>query len=264
MRTFIWLGLVSCFVCVNAFAQINFTDNFDDGNIDGWNVIDTIAFATGEPHAEVTFPDGTLRLNSPATPNPAFGTSALAIEQPDFVFTDFEMSVDVVENNSSVDGFVGIAGRSVGPFVGYSFSYGQVDGEIFPASNLISIARGDPGAPPTVLEEIFIDDLPRDNVKLVFRGKGDTLSGEIFSLDDLVTPLASLTVQDNTYGQGINGIFVFGASPPPPNPPNLASFGNARFDNYTLVAQVPEPSGGLLLVIGVVGCGLSRRNQRGV
>lgn len=241
MRAFILGTTIVLVLTAGATAQIDFSDNFDDGNIDDWNLVDVIGFATGEPHAEISVVDGTVRINAPPVPSPELAPAAAAIDRLGSLhFTDFEISVDVVENNSGVDGFSGIAGRVHAPFVGYGFSFAEVQGDIAPGNHVVSIARGDPGVPATVLAEVFLDDLPRDNVRLVFRGEGSTLSGELVSLSDLSTPLVSLTAEDTTYTEGGNGIFVFGGSPAPPNPPNFASFGNARFDNNSLIA-VPEP-----------------------
>ena len=246
------LLLMACVVLVlgaNAFAQINFTDNFDDGNIDGWTLFDPIGFALGEPHAEVTFPDGTVRLNGP--PHPAFGSGAAAINRPGVVFSDFEETIDIVENNSSVDGFIGLGARTREPFHGYFLGFAAIPPGA-PASNVVSLTRSDGPGGIVVLDEVFIDDLPRDGLRLVFAGEGNTLTGNIFNLADLTTPLVTLTAEDATYPVGYGEFFTFGGTPPPPAPPNLESFGNARFDNYSLVATVPEPSS-MMLSIGGFG-----------
>ena len=243
----------SLLISANAFGQIDFKDNFDDGNVDGWAFVDLIGFATGEPHADVSLTDGIVRLHSPKAPSPELAPSGAAIDRLDLQFTDFEISIDVVENNSSLEGFFGIAGRVPAPFSGYGFTYGAIPDDVAPAGNVVSIVRGDPGQPATTLSELFLDDLPRDNIRMVFRAKGNTFTGDIYSLDDLNTSLARLDAQDDTYAHGGAGVFVFGGSPPPPNPPNFESFGDVRFDNYSLVATpVPEPSSIVLLAVGMV------------
>ena len=256
------LFLLSCSTV--GLGQVSFSDNFDDQDIDGWEVFDPIGFALGQPHAEVSFSEGTVRLDGPA--HPAFGSGVAAISRSEVVFTDFEQAIDIAENNSSVDGFFGLT-KVVDPTTGYFLSIGKTNPDLAPPNaTAFNIARRDGAeAPPVFITDPFVQGtIPTENIRLVFRGQGSSLTGEVYNLDDLSAPLASVSTVDETYSSGYGGFFVFGSTPPPPNPPNLESFGNARFDNYSLTATVPEPTALTMGIAGILAVLVQSRRKRSI
>ena len=270
MRSSIFVASVILAIGSVATAQIQLTDNFDDGNIDDWQMFDPIGFQLGEPHARAIPTDGAVRLDAPATPDPALGPTAFAMFRPELVFTDFLMSVDVLDDNSDKGTVYGLAARTQEPFVSYLLLVGNTDPDVepFPAGkNAFSILRLDGidenGLGIEVVDEVFFD-LSEDveQLKLVFRGEGSNLSGELFDLANPDTPLITLSGSDATYTAGYSEV-VAGSAAPEGVVPFFGSSADSVVDNFSLVAtQVPEPSSALLLGGGGLMLFARRRRQR--
>ena len=251
MRRIVFAICTAVFLNSTLKAQIDISDGFDDGNIAQWDVFDLVDILTGQPHADITFPDGALRLNVPPTPDPELGLAVAAVRRPETVFSDFEMSVDVLQNQSSVDGIIGLGARLVAPFTGY-FLFTSKLPEGSPEEMIAGILRLNGGDADPVLIADGLYSLPDDSgFKFEFRGNGSSLSADLFALSDTASSLLTLSADDATYSAGYGEIAAGSGS----NllGPNFESFGDATFDNFSLVATVPEPSGLLLLVLAAGG-----------
>jgi hypothetical protein len=94
---------------------------------------------------------------------------------------------------------------------------------------------------------------PALDYRMVFSGVGSTLTGSIYALSDLGTPLVTVTTTDATYGSGSPGILVSTTV----SAPTGAS--DATFDNFT---AVPEPSEYAVVAGGLLGGFALWRRQR--
>ncbi len=164
--------------------------------------------------------------------------------------TDFTVSVDLVAWNDSLSQGFGPVGRvqqpGLGTTDGYSFAYitsadiaiiGRYDNEVGTGLNLAPITLN-----------------PALDYRMVFSGTGTTLTGKIYALSDLSTPLVTVSTTDATYASGFSGVLVATTV----SAPTGAS--DATFDNLSVV---PEP-GEYAAVAGAFlgGFALWRRARR--
>ena len=223
-------------------AQIAVSDNFDDGDDSGWLPINPIG--TGS----FTFPSGGYRLQTSATPNPAFGPGRAGSERPDADYTDFVISVDLVDwDNGISDNVMGILARVSNPGLGttngYSFTYtvaGTFDITRIEAEGGTNLADA-----PAILDPSF-------DYRLVFSGSGDVLRGQAFNLNDLNNPIVDFSTTDSMYANGTSGLFVFD------NSDTGDQTADATFDNFS---AIPEP-GGAFGIFAAAGIALLRRTRR--
>ena len=126
------MGLMLVFSSTLFSQQIAFTDNFDDKNVDDWTHFDIVEFFTGqEPLSSISFPNGGVRIHSPKT-GAMLPPGGGAIGRPDLIFSDFEMSVDVVEDLGSQTGsFYGLTARRQAPFFTYLLLAGKAEPSFF-------------------------------------------------------------------------------------------------------------------------------------
>jgi hypothetical protein len=256
------MGLMLAISSTLFSQQITFTDNFDDGNIDEWTRFDIVEFFTGgQPHSSITFPNGGVKIQSPTT-GPMLPPGGGAILRPDLVFSDFEMSVDIVEDLGSDSGSIfGLGARGQAPFFTYLLLAGKAEPSFFPdaAGKTVFGMTRLAGEDQLELGMTFAEVPDDAGLKMVFRGEGSNLTGELFSLRDLSTPVATLTAEDSMYAAGYGEIFVADAVPPD-GTRFLDAFADVTFDNFSLTATVPEPSTLALCVFGLAG--LARRRCR--
>jgi len=211
------------------FAQ---TDNFDDGNSNGWTEADVLA-AVGAA-GSFSFPDGnTYRMVGATSPNQAaFGQSRIGALRADVTYTDFYQTIDIVDFDESLDQNIGMLARvkdpGLGTLDGYSFTFNPTDQRMF--FTVIT----DEGGPNLVDKEVPLD--PGTPVRLVFQGIGNAFTCKIFDLSDLTTPVVTMETTDSTWTTGASGIFVVADQNEPANSTDCT------FDNYFAAAEEPEPS----------------------
>ena len=208
------------------------TDDFNDGNDDGWTRYDPLAPLHDPPQpALYELVDGTYRISVPASPfPPGAGPARAGSFHDDATFTDFVASVDIVDWDPALDMAFGILARvetpGLGTTNGYALSY-STDGDLD-----ISLVVGeapddlDPRA-PVLLEE------GRD-YRLVFEGRGPVLTGKIYDLADLTTPVVTTRAVDATYEGGSIGVFTYSNTSDGTGP------ADTTFDNF--YADVPGPT----------------------
>jgi hypothetical protein len=219
------------------------TDNFNDGNDAGWTRYSPLApFGAG---ATYTFPDGGYRINAPPSPNAAAaGPGRAGSFRPDANYSQFYASVDIVNWNNALDQAFGMLARVVTPGAGttngYAFTYST-------QGPSIDISRVTGEVPTGVAALNLTTPLnPGEDYRFVFTGEGTVLTGSVYSLSDLTTPVATVTGADAVYSTGITGLVVFDNT----SATGVQVGADATFDNF-VAAVVPEPSSaGVLLLLG--------------
>ncbi len=215
--------------------------------------------AFGAP-GSYTFPqlgpgDFGYRLQAAASPNPAaLGPGRAGSARTDRTFTDVRAAVDLITWNNSLDQSFGPVARvsnlTIGQANGYGFLYFPRPGS---AGGFVNFNRFDSEVPTPITANMPITLTPGHGYRMVFTAIGPLLSGQVFDLPDLTTPLVTATVTDATYGSGFTGLLAATALA---NPTGTA---DATFDNLS-VAPVPEP--GSLALTGLAACGLWARWRR--
>jgi hypothetical protein len=155
-------------------------------------------------------------------------------------YDTFTASVDLVDWNNSLALGIGLLGRvqdvGLGTSDGYAFFY-------FPAFQSVALNRIDNEGATVLpsLENPLVTLDPSQDYRLVFSGIGSLLRGQVFALNDLSTPLVTVTATDAAYASGFPGLLVAGTVADP------TSAGDATVDNFKVV---PEPGTLMLVVLG--------------
>lgn len=211
-------------------------DDFSDGNDSAnptWTRFDPFAVLPpplpSRP-ATFSFPNGQYRIRGAASPQldplgPSRAGSFLSDTHNDFV-----VSADITDFSSLPDQSFGLLARTtdigLGTSDGYILAYDSAGEDL----NIVEIV----GEDPDTIELVDIGALnPDRDYRLVFRGVGTRLTGEIYELPNLDTPLATVTATDTTYSQGVAGVFnsVF---------PVGAGTTDTTFDNMSVAKSLPN------------------------
>ena len=208
------------------------SDNFDDGNSNGWTEVDPLSGVGAA--GTYSFPEGiSYRMQGAASPNQeTLGPARIGALRADANYTDFYQSIDVVDFDEALDQNIGMLARvkepGLGSLDGYSFTYNPLDQQMF--FTVITDEEGENLADV----EVILD--PGTPVRLVFQGIGDSFTCKVFALSDLTAPVAMLEVTDSTWASGPSGIFVAADENDPANPTDCT------FDNYFAAVEEPEVS----------------------
>ena len=201
------------------------TDNFDDGDISDWSewtlggtAVSFPTVGTGKGLGMQVFPGAPILIRYPAS-----------------VYTDFYMSVDLINWDQNTDGepILIARGTDFGTYPsGYVVVYDpNTDGtaagdrkggsfEMYIVSNLASV----PVAGATVTLE------QGRSYRLVFTGVGALLTGQIYDSEDLTKPLVTIQFSDATYTSGPCGLVAYDDG---------SAGANITFDNYHSEAYNP-------------------------
>lgn len=214
------------------------SDDFNDGNDQGWTHYDPLA-SFGAP-GTFTVSGGSYRLQAAISPDPGtLGAGRAGSLRLDTNSGDFFTSVDIVAWDDNADQAFGLLSRirevGLGTTDGYGFLY-------VPADHNFEMERFDNEADHRIGPIISITLDPARDYRITFAGTGDRFTGEVFDLADLTTPLLVLDATDGTYTTGVSGLLVADASP-------SGVVSDATFDNY--LSTVPEPASVLLLLGGL-------------
>jgi hypothetical protein len=225
----------------DASAQM-FNDDFDDGNITGWSTYNPLGVFSN------SFPQpGKVQLQSTISPNLSFGPGRGALYRNDLPQTGDHAVAAEFSSYEINNQFFGVISRmrQIGPGTldAYVLSYSPQWFSNFPRARF-AIDRLDNEA-RTTLAEFRMDELAYDgNYRLSLTLEGNQLTGVLTDLLNTLTPLSTLTATDNTYTQGLSGLFVAGSLVN-----NTTTLVN--FDNFSIQA-IPEPGlCGLIFVIGI-------------
>ncbi|MDB6174975.1 MAG: hypothetical protein JWL59_4286 [Chthoniobacteraceae bacterium] len=227
------------------FAQ---SDDFNDKSDEGWTRYDPLA-VFGAP-GRFSFPAGGYELHSTSSPNPsALGPGRVASVRMDGNYTQFSVSADVVDWDTSLDQAFGLLGRirqvGLGTSDGYIFLYRPFKGDFL-------IERLDNESGNLIATGSLKLDSTKD-YRFTFAGVGSEFTGTVFDLADTSAPLLTVFASDSAYTTGVTGLLVTS------NGAQDLGAGDATFDNY--MASVPEPSVAGLIVSGV-GLTLCKRRVR--
>jgi len=232
------------------------SDDFTDGNDSvnptwtRYHPLDSLPPPLVSSPATFSFPGGnTYRIQAsaataPGTTGPARAASFLN----SLNVSSFNVSVDLVDWNNGINQAFGVLARlsNIGPGMtnGYALTYSPTLGTI--DMTRITAESGQNNGLGSA--QIALD--PSKDYRLVFTGVGTSLTGAVYDLTDLTTPLATIPTKDDaTYANGVTGVFVFD------NSSGGAGPADATFDNYSATDAVPEPAGaavgGLLALFGL-------------
>jgi hypothetical protein len=247
-----------------------FSDDFNDGNdtapAPAWVHEDPIAEA-GVPApcytgATFTFPSGGYHLFSPLPCVDAAGSPRVSTLREESVWSDFYISVDVINWDDTIHQLFGIAARinTPGPGTtgGYLFTWedgsaplpNSTDGDF----DLLRI-QGEGGTEAHQME----GDVPGQNsgmhltngnsYRLVYIGKGFNFEARVYLLPDIINPVKRILAIDKLtmFTNGFVGLIV--ADHPSDSPSHACS---ATFDNFYVAAAEPslslDPSSGTAVV----------------
>lgn len=187
---------------VSGLAQVS--DDFDDGNDDGWTRLNPLQAVGGS--GTYSFPDGnSYRIQAGASPNPdVLGQARLGSLREDLSQTAFRVSLDIVATNAALEQDIGILTRvtdpGLGTLNGYSATIDTDESSVF-------LSRLDGETPTTIESQEMALDASKD-YRMVFHGYEGQLLVEIFEFPDLTTPIGSVLGFDDFHAEGLTGVFA--------------------------------------------------------
>ncbi len=201
-----------CFLCcwqIMILSGQGQTDDFSDGNDNGWTRLDPIGVALNSPYASYQVQSGLYQLQCAPTPDAQLGPARVASYRADRIYGSFVIVVDLVSWNGALDQAIGVLARlqpapGPGAIDGYSLNY-QPDDHDLEINRLT-------GEVPTNLARVPLNLPPGSSFRFVFCGEGDQLTAAVFDLAEPLLPLVVMTVDDSTYQSGFCGLFAYDAS----------------------------------------------------
>lgn len=230
---------IICASAIVGFACLSHAsifDDFNDGNDTGWSRQSPLT-GLGSP-AVFNFPGGNSYqiIGNPQGINPAFGPARAGSLRLDETYTQFFQTVDIVDWDSTKPAMVmGMLARITQPGLGTTDGY-SLTITLGGSFDIYRITDEQPLVTPVATLGIGALTVGQD-YRLVFSGVGDVLTGQIYNLANLATPIATISGSDATYASGNSGLLVFSNSG--------TESTSATFDNY--YSSIPEPSSVLLL-----------------
>ena len=205
------------------------SDDFDDGNDNGWTKVNTLA-GQGVP-ATWTFPNS----NSYNIAMDGHGIEPLG--QPragsfiqDAIYQNFYMAVDL-NFDPSIDQNMGVLARVKEPGLqtldGYGAVYNPRDAD--PGGRLYLLSINDEDG--VVIAEADIEEAVSENLRIVFRGKGPELTTLLYTQEDLLNPIAVAEAFDESFESGFLGVFSVSDDVSVPI--------DVTFDNYIAAEEEP-------------------------
>jgi hypothetical protein len=249
-RLFVLATLAALFLpAIAARAQ---SDDFNDGNDTGWTHYSPLGSFGGG--GTFSFPNGGYRIQAPASPSRAsLGPGRAGSFLTNNTYSQFYVSVDLVDWDNTRDQAFGILARTtnmgLGTTNGYAFTY-ATDGPSIDISKVTGEQASNLGTAVVTLD-------PAKDYRRIFEGTGASLSGRVYDLANLGTPVAVATASDATYASGVNGLFVFDNGAAGTDAPS-----DATFDNFSAATAVPEPALAVLPLLTLAATAASRRRGR--
>jgi hypothetical protein len=241
-RHLISIGIITTTLLLGGLSQRAWAqaDNFNDGNdtspAPAWQRYNPIG--TGD----YSFPGGnTYRFQTAASPDPAnYGPGRVGSIRP-VDYTNFYVSVDIVDWDDSLHQISGVLARISNPgpgtTSGYMFSHDRGN----PGSSTsgdMDIVRldGEVGTslPTTGSDGIHFE--PGKQYRLVFQGIGSNFLGQVFELPNTAVPVVEITATDSAYQSGNSGLVVVDNS----TDSGFNGAGDATFDNFVAAVGYPN------------------------
>ncbi len=237
MKNFIgYLVMFSCVLTAShLFAQ---SDNFDDNNDAGWTRYDPIGSHPQIPdQATFTLSNGTYRIQTPPSPLPGtVGPARAGSLRTEVTYTDFFISVDIVDWDDTTDQSFGMLARIKEPGLGATDGYAMtfnIGGSDFDITWFTNEDPNDPnGAAVTVTGEDNFTMVKGRIYRFEFMGKGTTLTARAYELPNLTTPLVEITGTDEHYTSGFSGLLIYDNS-------DGTGPTDVTFDNYVALSYEP-------------------------
>lgn len=230
--------LALTFCLGGALAVLGQSDDFDDGNSEGWTQYDREGTAT------FSFPDGGYRIQASSSPGGSEQDKAYVLAYRDPEYTDFYAAVDLKDWDNSVRSAIGLffRGQSIGPTTTAGYVLYWTPAIAGGGNRLFSIYFLLYDQPTAALAATYVTLDPAHDYRMEVTGTGSLLQARIYDLADLTMPVAELTAEDlylPMFGMPMSGkcgVFAYSRD-------NTTA--DVTFDNYvasaTRPATVPQP-----------------------
>ncbi|HEY0457319.1 MAG TPA: hypothetical protein VGE41_13190 [Verrucomicrobiae bacterium] len=211
-------------------------DDFSSGNDNLWTHSDPLrGFGVGGT-GTWSVVNGAYRIQASPCQNPAtYGPGRAGSLLTGVTYSQFYLTVDLVNWDNSLDQIFGILTRvsnpGLGTLNGYGFTYATRTGRnAFGELELLRITN-EGGTDMTTALNISLN--PVNHYRMVFVGSGSDFTGMLFQLPDVTTPIATLFATDATYATGNIGLFTYDNS----STKNHAA--DSTFDNFAIANVAP-------------------------
>ena len=219
-------------------------DNFNDGDDTGWFRYDPIGMIPGMPSGvgSWSFPgDNTYRVQTAPSPLPQLppngvGPGRAGSLRTDVTYSDFYLSVDIVNWNTNLDQAIGLVARmsDLGPGMsdGYALTYQVADGDI----DITRFENENPSGGELQLDGSDVVKMVAGNsYRFIFIGVGSNFTARVYQLPVGRFPIVDVTATDrNTplFTSGYCGVINFDNS-------GGSGATDATYDNYLALESEP-------------------------
>jgi hypothetical protein len=210
--------LLCLLFAASTFSVLAFTDDFNDGDDEGWTRLDPLGEAGIADPVEISFPDGGYQLKGSIPPIADAGPSRVFSYLNDEMFSDFYSAVDIVAWEEINQAF-GIVARGsefgLGTTIGYVCNYNPTQSSGQPTGQFqINYVEGEAAPSDSTMAAANIELIQGHSYRLVFMGKGLKLTGALYDLLDLTKPVSLIETEDDDfrselYPTGFVGLFNF-------------------------------------------------------
>lgn len=244
LTLFAWAGLLLASLIP---SWGSFRDDFDDGNDEGWTRFDPLGTIGVADPVEFLFEDGGYRFRAPVPAADAAGPARAFSYLEGEEYEDFFCSVDILDWNDGINQAFGILGRAqsvaLGETTGYVCNYNpnQTGGQ---PGGQFQINRVTGEAEDGTIAAADMKLVAGRGYRIVFFGEEDRLTGMMFDLEDLSSPLVTIAtdgMQDEratTYPSGAVGLFNFYRGG---DALEAHAVADTRFDNFWVEVSNPYP-----------------------
>ena len=212
------------------------SDNFNQGNDNGWERYDPFSQFGQQYTGSFTFPNGQYRIQAAPSPDPVnYGPGRAASLRADVEYTNFTASIDITQWDTSTNQALGLLARinnlGLGTTNGYVLTYSTGTHDLDLSRVTGEVGHG-------FANTVSVPSNSAQTLRLVFSGIGPAFTGSIYDAANPATPLATIMGTDATYGMGFNGLLVYDND-------TQNTGGAATFDNFNAfdpTAPIPEPA----------------------
>ena len=235
-----------------------FSDNYDDGNDQGWTRYDVLRQVEPSIAGTFSFPGGNTykieTLGNYSIPGVGGGRAGSLVTGSNY--PDFRISVDIVDWRNDREYVMGPIARATTPGLGTTDGYLLIMNTNDTDFELLRIEGEAPNGDE--LENVQIE-MPADaDFRIVFTGLGNQLTASVYDIANLNTPLGAFAVDAANYDPlpspppyttGAVGLIVAQADqaddvPVGEGPPYAATFDNFRV-TVPVAGEWNAPAGGM-------------------